>query len=333
MKIALFGSKDFDSLEYHFSDSFRDLEHDVFHFDITDIVPLKYKYFYWGTKLFPRLNTNIFRNAAKKIIANKPDLVVCTYRFIHPICIQIIKKELPNIPVIHINPDALTTFENQQIFASPYDFYFSKDPYIVDFMKLKMGLNTYYLPESFNPKVHKKPVIDRMELEDRTNIDVLTFGALYPYRINMIEKLIEAGINVTLFGVKPRQFFKPKLEKYFKNEYITGERKSELLYGAKIVFNNFHYAEIESVNCKFFETAGVGAFQICDYRSTVDEYSIIPSAGFTYNTIDKAIEQIKYYLDKPMLRHEMAEKQYNHFLLHHTYKHRTKQLLETVFGS
>ena len=331
MKIALFGANTFDSLEYHLSDSFRFLGHEVFHLDIMDIVPINYKYAYWGAVFFSKLDAYIFRNAAKKIIAAKPDLIVCTYRFINPLCIQMIKKELPKVPVIQINPDAITTFEHQQIFASPYDFYFTKDPYIVDFMKLKMGLNAHYLPESFNPRIHKKPDVDRQKLEKQMNIDVLTFGLLYPYRTNMIGKLVDAGINVTLFGSKPRKFYNPKLDSCFTNEYITGERKSGLLYGAKIVFNNFHYAEIESVNCKFFEIAGIGAFQICDYRSTVDEYSIVPAIKFTYKTIGEAIDLIKFYKDKPDVRHKMANEQYEHFLQHHTYEHRVRQVLSTVF--
>ena len=122
------------------------------------------------------------------------------------------------------------------------------------------------------------------------------------------------------------------MDKFFSNEWITGDRKSELLFGSKIVFNNFHYAEIESVNCKFFEIAGLGAFQICDYRPTVDEYSKIDSKQFTFKSIDEAIELIKFYLDNTKLRHEIADAQYEHFIQNHTYEHRVKQILETVFN-
>ncbi len=195
-----------------------------------------------------------------------------------------------------------------------------------------MGLNTVYLPEAFNPRVHKKPTSSKIELEAEINIDVIAFGFQYPYRRLMIEKLVDSGIQVSLFGKKDRRFSSPKLDKYFHNEWITGERKAKLLYGSKIVFNNFHYAEIESVNCKFFEIAGIGAFQICDYRPTVHEYSKIDPEKFTFKGIDEAIDLIKFYQDKPMLRHEMAAVQYEHFLQHHTYEHRTNKILETVFA-
>lgn len=327
MRVSLFGSKDVDSIEFHLADSFKFLGHDVFHLDVVDLLPVKYRYFYWGTKVFPKLDTYIFTKAAKRIAESNPDLIICTYRFIHPSCIYAIKKLLPNIPVVQINPDALTTFEQQQIFASPYDFYFTKDPYMVSFMKVKMGLNAFYLPESFNQRFHIRPLLSKKEAEEQTKIDVLSFGTMYPYRTNMLKKLVGAGLNITMFGTKDR-FFPSDLKPYYKNEFITGERKAQLLFGSKIIFNNFHYAEIDSVNCKFFEIAGCEGFQICDYRRTIDEYSIIPSSTFAYTSIDDAIDKIRFFLSNDDLRYELSHKQYNHFLKNHTYDHRVKQLLE-----
>jgi spore maturation protein CgeB len=330
MKITLLGSKDFDSLEYHLHDSFQFLGNDITHIDVKDIIALPSKFNYFATKFLKKYDEYLFRKVAIKIIESDPELVVCTYRFINPICIKLIKQALPNVKVIHINPDALTTFEYQQIFASPYDAYFTKDPFIVDFMKNKMGLNTFYLPEAFNPRVHKKPNIDKEELEKKIDIDVVAFGSMYAYRANMVGHLLNAGIDVALFGTPETRFPKPEIEKNFRNEYITGDRKAEVLYGSKIVFNNFHYAEIESANVKFFEISGIGGFQLCDYKPVLSEYSAIPVEQFTFKSIGEAIALVQYYLDKPKLRHEMALKQYNHFALNHTYEDRINQLLQLI---
>ena len=189
MKITIIGSKGFDTLEYHFSDSFKFLGHEVDIIDITDILPLKYKYNYLLLKYFSHIDDFIFDKIANKVIESKPDLIIGTYRFINPKCIKILKKTLSNIPVIHINPDALTSFERQQIFASPYDYYFTKDPYIVNFMTNKMNLNCHLLPEAFNPRVHKKIQEKKEIVESRINIDVMAFGSMYPYRYKMIKKL------------------------------------------------------------------------------------------------------------------------------------------------
>ncbi|KFF18277.1 CgeB family protein [Flavobacterium hydatis] len=331
MKIALLGSKDFDSLEYHLNESLSFLGNFVIHIDIKDAIAVPYKYNYMASKFLKKYDEFLFRKVAKKIIESDPELVICTYRFINPICIRLIKQALPKVKVIHINPDQLTTLEYQQIFASPYDAYFTKDHYMVDFMKNKMGLNTFYLPEAFNPRVHIKPQVDRVELEHKLGIDLLSFGTMYPYRANMVAKLIESNINVSLFGSMDRRFFRDDLKLKFNSEFITGQRKSELVYGSKIIFNNFHYAEIESANVKFFEIGGIGGFQICDYKSSLKEYSSIPVEDFTYKNINEAIDLINFYLDKPLLRHELSLKQYEYFLLNHTYEHRIDQLMRLIY--
>lgn len=330
MKIAILGSKDYDSLEYHINDSLVNMGHNVFHIDIKDVISIPYRYNYWGQKLFPRYDRYIFDKIACRIIEESPDLVIGTYRFIHPECIKAIKKALPNVPVIHINPDAITTFEHQQIFVSPYDAYFTKDPFIVDFMRNKMGLNAHYLPEALNPRVHKPLDKNRVDLEQQVGIDVVAFGTMYPYRAKMVEHLLKAGIKVDLFGTPDRRFPSDAVSKNFRNEFITGDRKAEVLQGAKIVFNNFHYAEVESANVKFFEIYGIGGFQICDYKPVLEEYSAIDVERFTYKTIDDAIEKIKYYLQTPSERYEIAEMQMKHFHQYHTYAKRMQDIFSKI---
>lgn len=330
MKIALLGSKDFDSLEFHIADALTYMGHTLFHIDIKDVVSIPYRYNYWGQKLFPKYDKYIFDKIARRIIDAKPDLVIATYRFIHPECIKAIKKALPNTPAIHINPDQLTTLEYQQIFASPYDAYFTKDPFMVDFMKNKMGLNTHYLPEALNPRVHKPVGKERTLLEQEVGIDVVTFGTMYPYRANMVGKLIDAGIKVDLFGVPDKRFPTEAVSKNFRNEHITGLRKAEVLQGAKVVFNNFHYAEIGSANVKYFEIYGVGGFQICDYKPVLAEYSAIDVEKYTYKSIGEAIEKINYYLKTPDERYRIAQTQMEHFHKHHTYEKRLQEVLEKI---
>ena len=330
MKIALLGSKDYDSLEYHINDALIYMGYDVFHIDIKDVINIPYRYNYWAMKLLPSYDEKIFKKIADKIIDQQPDLVICTYRFIHPKCIELIKKELKNSFIVHINPDALTTFQGQQIFVSPYDAYFTKDPFIVDFMKNKMGLKTFYFPEAFNNRVHNFQCENRKELEEKVNIDVVCFGTMYPYRSKMVEKLIEANIEVKLFGTPDKRFPLNKINKKFQNEFITGSRKAEILLGSKIVFNNFHYAEIESVNAKFFEIAGIGGFQICDFKPTLEDYSIIPKDKFTFSDINEAIDLIKYYLVRQEERYALADAQKKHFLQHHTYDIRMRELFKII---
>ena len=65
MKIAIIGSKEFDSLEYHIHDSLKFLGHKVVHIDISDVIKIPYKYNYWATKLFTKYDEFVFNKIAK----------------------------------------------------------------------------------------------------------------------------------------------------------------------------------------------------------------------------------------------------------------------------
>lgn len=329
MKVVLVGSKAFDSLEYHLSDSLRALGHDALTLDVADVCPFPPKITYWAARFVELYDRFVGIQLARRVAAQRPDLVLVVYRHLHPVLVDQLKKDLPGITVAQINPDALTNLEKGQIIAADFDYYFAKEPYLVDCLRDKAGLNAHYWPEGFNPRVHRKPAVDKAPAERGTNIDVLVYGGLYAYRSRMVAQLIRAGINVVVFGTEG-PYLRPVVRSVFRNQYLVGEEKNRLLYGAKIVFNNFHYAEITSVNQKYFEINGVGAFQICDYKPTIEEYSGVPAEQVTYQTMHEAIDKIRYYLARPDERYELASQQYAHFQQHHTFDQRIEQLLTTV---
>ncbi len=332
MKIVIIGNREFDSFEYHLSDSFGVLGHEVSLIDVTDVMPVSAKLNYWASRFIASYDRAVSVRFANKIVLLRPDLVLVVYRNLHPVLVDQVKAQLPGVPVVQINPDALSNLEKQQIMAADFDYYFSKEPFIVDFLRDKVGANAHYLPEGFNQRIHQKPTVEKIVAEWLTNIDVLIFGNLYAYRARMIEQLIRAGINIAIYGTEG-PYFRPVIQSAFRKQYLAGPEKNRLLYGAKIVFNNFHYAEITSVNQKYFEINGVGAFQLSDYKSTIDEYTDVPSDRVTYRTMDEAIDKIRYYLAHSRERHELAARQYTHFQQHHTVDLRVEQLLNTVCGS
>lgn len=329
MRVVIVGSKAFDSLEYHLCDSLQTLGHTASILDVTDVSPVSTKANYWMSRLSESYDLTMSQLLADKIVRIAPDLVLVVYRNLHPVLVERVKKQLPGIIVAQINPDALTNLEKQQIIASDFDYYFSKEPYIVDFLRDKAGLNAHYLPEGFNPRVHQPPPVEKAVAEWLANIDVLVFGNLYAYRARIIEQLIRAGINVAVYGTEG-PYLRSVVRSTFRRQYLVGAEKNRLLYGAKIVFNNFHYAEITSVNQKYFEINGIGAFQLSDYKPTVDEYTGVPAKQVTYRTTNEAIDKIRYYLAHPRERHELATQQQRHFQQHHTIDCRVEELLHVV---
>lgn len=335
MRIVIIGSRGFDSLEYNLNEAFN---YNGYECEIFDI----YDYWYYNKSRLKTITRNldvlcrrysdkydnsVFERLGKRILDHKPDLVIGVYRFIHPLLVRRIKEA--KIKIVHINPDALTTFELQQLFVEPYDVYFTKDTYILQFMRDNLKLNVKWYNEAFNTRIHTKPVENKEILEGKYNIDVLAFGNLYPYRNRMLYYLNAHDISVTIYGSKCR-FFLSELDDAFQHKYIVGKEKSEILYGSKIVFNNLHYAEIESVNNKFFEINGSGAFQLCDYRPILKDLLPIDPELVSYKNIDDAIDKIRYYLKNPQERYEICNAIYTHFQSRYNYDVLINYILDNI---
>ena len=322
MNIAIIGAKNFDSIEFHIHEELHMQGHNVMIFDYNFFLPQKIDL---GISLLSIKYIKSKNEALlDKVLSFKPDLVICIYRHIHPLVVKGVKEK--GIKIIHINPDALTTFQNQQLFVQPYDAYFTKDPYIVRFMIDKLQLNAFQYQEAFNPRIHKQPEVDLNQLEKDIDIDVLCFGNLYPYRNRMLRVLKEENISIKTFGKKAK-YFDPFLNSNFQNKALYGMEKSKVLNGSKIVFNNFHYAEVESVNNKFFEINGAGAFQISDYKPILHDLLPIDPRKVSFNTIDEAVGLIKNYINQPEERMEIRQLIQKHFSKNYTYK----QMLEGIF--
>ena len=329
MNIIVVGSQAVDSLERHLCDSFRALGHETTLLDVAGQWPIASKINYWLSRFVECYDRSVAKKLADDVLKLNPNLVVVVYRYMHPVLVEQLKKHRADVPVVQLNPDALSNFEKQQIIAADFDYYFSKEPYIVDALRHKGGLNAHYLPEGFNPRVHQRPPVEKAVAEWLTNIDVLVFGSMYAYRTRMVEQLMRAGVRVSVYG-KQGPYVSPSVNAVVHQQYLVGPEKNRLLYGAKIVFNNFHYAEVSSVNQNYFEINGIGAFQLSDYKPTVDDYTGVPAEQVTYRTMDDAIDKIRYYLAQPVKRHELAERQYAHFQQHHTFDRRVSQLLRTI---
>jgi len=325
MNIVIVGGNSFDTLEFHLKDELLHQGHKV------KIIDLKPSFILKKLNNLLDLVSSNYVNKINKIVFNKileinPDLVIVTYRHLHPETVRKIK--LKKIKIIHINPDAITTFKNQQIFVEKYDAYFTKCEYIKRFMVNKLNLNTFIFNEAFNPRYHLVYDDEFLKMENQTKIDVLAYGNMYPYRNRILANLISSGLDVKLFGYKAKYFPNNIEDNFIKPIY--GLEKSKLLFGSKIVFNNFHYAEIESVNNKFFEIYGSRSFQICDYKPILNKLLPIDPKIISFKNLDEAISKTRYFLNEPEHRYQIRRQLGDYFLDNFTYKHTIDKIFSKV---
>jgi spore maturation protein CgeB len=334
MRIAIIGPCFDDCLEFHLKQTFQAMGHDAQTFSLDQVIPLiRNRFFGKSYEYLAYVREGVVkahhRKLAEAILAFAPDLVIGTDRQVHSECVNHIKDRKPDLPAIQLNPDQLTTFGRQHIFLARYDAYFTKDRFIQRFMQDKLGLRTYYLPECFNPAFHTIPDCSKEEAEARTGIDVMAMGGMYPYRAKFLERVLQAGINLTIFG-RAFDYFTGEWSRAFRDEFITGARKAELIYGSKIVLNNMHYAEVEAVNCKFFEIMGAAGCQVCDDKPVVPELALQGHEVVTFNSVDECVEKIKHLLDHPAERYSIAEAARKRALAEHTYQHRLQEMLGNI---
>ena len=239
MRIAIIGSNNKDSMESNLMEAFIYAGHIC---EIFDIIYSKNKFIVTFDKLLrtysDKYDKELFIKLAYKVNDYNPDLVICVYRIIHPIFVKKIKQFKKTI--IHINPDSMMTLGYQQIFMSDYDVWFTKDPYILKFMKYNMHLNAVYYNEAFSARNNPKPDIPKHVMEEEVNIDVMTYGTMYPYRCKMLKCVLDEGINLKVFGVIPNRFYMKELDSAYQHKYIVGAEKAKLLYGSKIIFNQIY---------------------------------------------------------------------------------------------
>jgi len=271
----------------------------------------------------------IAKKTLKCIQRINPDLIISTNAKLPPRIVEEIKKKT-KIKVTAWFTDAVSNLGRQYLLAAPYDVLFLKEPYMVDLFKSKMGLRTFYLPEAMNPLWHTPPNNFSKEECSIFGSDLSIVGNMYYSRAKILEKLEKYDMKI--WGPRFPSWLDSSVRKKFTNKYVVKSEKSKVFYCSKINLNNLNPAEIYGVNCKAFEIAGCGGFQIIEYRREIEKLFDIEKEIVTYNTLNELEEKVKYYLSNPEERKKIAANSLRRALKDHTYENRLLKLFEVVAG-
>jgi spore maturation protein CgeB len=224
--------------------------------------------------------------------------------------------------------DQMTTLGRQFLLAGEYDSVFVKDRYMHDlFSGMVRSTRFYYLPEACNPRMHRPlEIVDKDR--EMFSCDVAIAGTLYYYRQEILRHLAEGldGIHIKIWGGKP-EWLLDRLPGRYMGRYVHGDDKVRAALCAKICLNTLHYGEVNGLNCRAFELAGCGGFQMITRVPILAEHFVPEVEVVTFASVDELVEKTAYYLRNPAEALQIAERGRMRAHRDHTYEHRLRDIL------
>jgi len=328
MKIIVIGLDKFDCLEWNLVDTFKQIGYNAEILDPFRRIPFRYRFLFQRSLRFSEKIERIFGKSMLRHLKKKnPDIIISTIQDM-PFVVTVKVKELIGCPIIQWNPDPINSlvWNRERILQGQYDLWVVEDPYVLDLFEKKLNLPTIYIPEAINARIHVPPRISKREAE-KDGPDILIAGVLYPYRALILENFIDYQLEI--YGPLPK-WLKSPVVKYHQAQYITGLKKSKMFYSSKICLNTVHYTNFRGTNCRMFEVAGAGGFQIMEYKEEVPKFFQPDKEIVLYSSLDELKEKVDYYLKHPEKRWAIAKAGRERALKEHTWKHRVRYLLSEL---
>jgi spore maturation protein CgeB len=326
---------DEDSFEWHVGDSLRNMRCTVRLFFNRDGISQ------WGG-LTRRVTEKIYRTLLRepertserrllRVAAElQPDLtLVLLGSHLSPKTVAALRK-VSRAPVVCWCQDQLSTMGRQYMLGAGYDAVFVKDRYMQDlFARMIRSTAFYYLPEACNPRVHRPLDLSTQDEADY-RCELMIAGTLYYYRQEILQALGE--IDVKVWGHRP-DWLIDRLPGRFMGREVRGDEKVRATRAAAICLNTLHYAEVNGLNCRAFEIAGCGGFQLISGVPVLGEHFEPDVEVAVYNSTDELRDSVRYYLDRPDLAREIAERGRMRAHRDHTYEQRLGEILRIALSA
>jgi spore maturation protein CgeB len=339
MKILVIGKYYPDSFASHIYDNLEKLDHLVNKFEIPNLTKLItsnlffFRIFAKILSFFEKGFDSIyffrklkFKNLYNTIKKYDHDLIIVTYDYFWPKEISNIKLNT-NAKIVMWFPDAISNLGNAFFMVSEYDALFFKDPFIVSTISNFIKPKVYYLPECFNPYKHN---LNNEEISNEYICDLTTAGNQHSWRVAFFENL--KGYNIKFWGLKQPIWMPTNiLSTYYQGKAVHNHDKAKAFLGSKIVINNLHFSEIWGLNVRCFEAAGIGAFQLVNWRPGIEDLFLIGEEIITFDGVVDLKNKIDYWLSNPIERKRISEKAKLRATKEHTYEIRLNQMISCIF--
>lgn len=254
--------------------------------------------------------------------------VVC-YDFLQPREVAQL-REASGAPVAIWFPDAISNFTKCWFLNAPYDALFFKDPFIVSRLRATLDKPVHYLPEACNPARHRPLELGEAERAAYA-CDVATAGNLYAYRAEFFARL--ADLDVKIWGNPPPLWMDTRrIDAMIQRRYVVHDEKVRAFLAARIVLNNLHPAEVWGINARAFEIAGIGGFQMIDWRPGLAQLFEDGVEIVSFRDYGELRAKIDHYLAHPEERALVARRACERAHRDHGFAQRLRLLQETLAG-
>jgi spore maturation protein CgeB len=224
-----------------------------------------------------------------------------------------------------------------QEIASHYDFFFYIQGEEIERRLERLGANYHFLPVAAHPPCHRPLALSparKLELEARVGF----MGAGYPNRVNILSRLVQEGLPLTIWGSDwpANSVLSRNLR---EDRYITSQEIVEFYNACDIVLN-LHSSPVASndigrvdfINPRTFEVPACGAFQLVDKVPELEKFFVLEEELVTFSTQEELMDKARFYMERPALRAALAARARQRVLSQHTYYHRMECLLDICLG-
>lgn len=153
-------------------------------------------------------------------------------------------------------------------------------------------------------------------------VGTLVPHALYSERVQALEALRDVDLGIWSIHDAP-----PSLKAHIRGSAL-GDEMMNIISASPITLNTHGDFMRWGGNMRLFESAGVGAFQLCDDRVGIRDWFTVGEHLDVFTDLQDLREKVAFYLANPAIRQRMIDSARAHALAHHTYDHRLATLIQ-----
>jgi spore maturation protein CgeB len=271
----------------------------------------------------PKIDERVQGGITKRALAAQCQVVINIDPFLMPSVIATLKRS--GVRSAFWFPDHVANLGRQLMLLAPYDALFFKEPQFVQRLQASLDLPVYYLPEACNPRWHR-PMVPA-----GTEPHLVVAGHLYPSRLRLLERLLEKGIPLKLYGAGvPRWIGDTPVREAYSGQSVFREDKARAYRSAAGVLNTMFPAEMAGANGRLFQATGSGGAVLTEFRPVVPDLFAIGEEVLVFHDFDELVGQATRLLNEAGLTERLGNAAARRAHRDHTYEIRLATILEKV---